>query len=52
MTRSFLILLNICKRDPRTGKVVTGGIVSCQDSKLALKLDHQPSGTVQGSGQR
>ena len=45
-------ITNICKRDPRTGKVVTGGIVSCQDSKLALKLDHQPSGTVQGSGQR
>ena len=22
----------ICKRDPRTGKVVTGGIVSCRDS--------------------
>ena len=27
---------NICKRDPRTGKVVTGGIVSCQDSSWLL----------------
>ena len=26
----------ICKRDPRTGKVVTGGIVSCKDSKWLL----------------
>ena len=29
-------ITNICKRDPRTGKVVTGGIVSCQDSKWLL----------------
>ncbi len=27
---------NICKRDPRTGRVVTGGIVSCQDSSWLL----------------
>ena len=27
---------NICKRDPRTGKVVTGGIVSCKDSRWLL----------------
>ena len=26
----------ICKRDPRSGKVVTGGIVSCQDSSWLL----------------
>ena len=26
----------ICKRDPRTGKVVTGGIVSCRDSRWLL----------------
>ena len=26
----------ICKRDPRSGQVVTGGIVSCQDSKWLL----------------
>ena len=26
----------ICRRDPRTGKVVTGGIVSCQDSSWLL----------------
>ena len=26
----------ICKRDPRTGKGVTGGIVSCRDSKWLL----------------
>ena len=29
-------IMNICKRDPRTGKVVTGGIVSCQDSSWLL----------------
>ena len=29
-------ITNICKRDPRTGKVVTGGIVSCRDSKWLL----------------
>ena len=29
-------ITNICKRDPRIGKVVTGGIVSCQDSKWLL----------------
>ena len=23
----------ICQRDPRSGRVVTGGIVSCQDSR-------------------
>ena len=29
-------ITNICKRDPRTGNVVTGGIVSCQDSSWLL----------------
>lgn len=29
-------IMNICKRDPRTGKVVTGGIVSCKDSSWLL----------------
>ena len=29
-------IVDICKRDPRTGKVVTGGIVSCQDSSWLL----------------
>ena len=29
-------LTNICKRDPRSGSVVTGGIVSCRDSKWLL----------------
>lgn len=29
-------ITNICKRDPRSGNVVTGGIVSCQDSKWLL----------------
>ncbi len=36
MIRSFLILPNICKRDPKQRKVVTGGIVSCQDSNWLL----------------
>ena len=29
-------ITDICKRDPRTGNVVTGGIVSCQDSSWLL----------------
>lgn len=29
-------ITEICKRDPRSGKVVTGGIVSCKDSKWLL----------------
>ena len=29
-------ITNICKRDPKSGKVVTGGIVSCQDSSWLL----------------
>ena len=29
-------ITNICKRDPQTGKVVTGGIVSCVDSNWLL----------------
>lgn len=29
-------IVDICKRDPRTGKVVTGGIVSCQDSSWLM----------------
>ena len=35
---------NICKRDPRTGKVVTGGIVSCKDSSwlLSWTINRQP----------
>lgn len=34
----------ICKRDPRSGNVVTGGIVSCQDSKwlLSWTINRQP----------
>ena len=29
-------ITNICKRDPKSGRVVTGGIVSCQDSSWLL----------------
>ena len=29
-------ITKICKRDPKSGKVVTGGIVSCQDSKWLM----------------
>ncbi len=29
-------ITNICKRDPKSGKVVTGGIVSCQDSSWLM----------------
>ena len=31
-------ITKICKRDPRTGNVVTGGIVSCQDSSWLFEL--------------
>ena len=36
MTRSCLISKTSASGIPRTGKVVTGGIVSCQDSKWLL----------------
>ena len=42
-------IMDICKRDPRSGKVVTGGIV-VPGFQLAVKLDDQPSGTVQRAG--
>ncbi len=29
-------IMNICQRDPKSGRVVTGGIVSCQDSSWLL----------------
>lgn len=29
-------ITDICKRDPRSGRVVTGGIVSCQDSSWLM----------------
>ncbi len=29
-------ITDICKRDPKSGKVVTGGIVSCKDSSWLL----------------
>ena len=29
-------ITNICKRDPRSGQVVTGGIVSCKDSSWLM----------------
>ena len=51
MTKSFPISRRSANVIREPANVVTGGIVSCQDSKLALKLDHQPSGTVQRSGQ-
>ena len=34
--RIISYIKNICKRDPRTGRVVTGGIVSCKDSSWLL----------------
>ena len=37
-------ITNICKRDPFTGKVVTGGIVSVKDSSwlLSWTINRQP----------
>ena len=37
-------ITNICKRDPRSGKVVTGGIVSCKDSRwlMSWTINRQP----------
>ena len=45
-------IMDICKRDPRSGKVTTGGIVTVKDSvdDWYLSLDNQPSATVQVSG--
>ena len=36
----------ICKRDPFSGKVVTGGIVTVKDSSWLHELDHQPPAAV------
>ena len=36
MTRFIPYIKKICQRDPRSGKTVTGGIVSCQDSSWLL----------------
>ena len=46
-------ITNICKRDPRTGKVVTGGIVSCKDSKwlLSWTINRQGQFKEQDPGQ-
>ena len=43
---------NICKRDPFTGKVVTGGIVSVKDSSwlLSWTINRQPQFKVQPKG--
>ena len=45
-------IMDICKRDPRAGKVTTGGIVTVKDSteQLVSFLDHQPSAAVQVPG--
>lgn len=43
---------NICKRDPLSGKVVTGGIVSCMDSAwlLSWTINRQPQFVNQEDG--
>ena len=41
----------IAKRDPFSGKVVTGGIVTAKDSVLAAELDGQPPAALQGAAQ-
>lgn len=43
---------NICKRDPLSGKVVTGGIVSCMDSAwlLSWTINRQPQFVNQKDG--
>ncbi len=37
----------ICKRNPRSGNVVTGGIVSCKGFQVADELDNQQTASVQ-----
>ena len=41
-------ITKICKRDPRTGKVVTGGIVSCKDSNWLLSWTINRQGQFKG----
>ena len=41
-------ITKICKRDPRTGKVVTGGIVSCRDSSWLLSWTINRQGQFKG----
>ncbi len=52
-TRSRPIWKNICKRDPRTGKVVTGGIVTVKDSAwmMSYTFNRQPHFKAQPEGQ-
>lgn len=44
---------NICKRDPFSGKVVTGGIVTCKDSNwlMSWTFNRQPQFRAQPKGQ-
>ena len=44
MIRFHLILQKICKRDPFSGKVVTGGIVTVKDSSwlMSWTVNRQP----------
>ena len=48
MTRRIILpyIKNICKRDPLSGKVVTGGIVTVKGFLVAPELDYQPSASV------
>lgn len=41
-------IMNICKCDPRSGKVVTGGIVSCQNSKWLMSWTINRQGQFKG----
>lgn len=41
-------IMKICKRDPRSGNVVTGGIVSCKDSNWLLSWTINRQGQFKG----
>ena len=45
-------ITNICKRDPKSGRVVTGGIVSCQDSSWLLSWTINRQGQFKKTGKR
>mgnify|MGYP007007085776 CR=1 FL=1 len=42
-------ITNICQRDPRTGKACYRWYRKLPGFQVAFKLDHQPSGTIQGT---
>ena len=50
MTSIIPYITNICKRDPQSWQGCYRRYRKLPGFQMAVKLDHQPSGTVQGAG--